>query len=139
MDELFGGLLAGWGMGWVPFRVVQEGVSAYAPRVDVEETDTELRVTVELPGMDEKDVDVSLDRGVLAIRGEKKTEHQEKGKRAHWVERSYGTFQRAIPLPIEAVDQDTINASFKKGVLTVTLPKTADVKRQARKIDVKPQ
>ena len=100
------------------------------------ETDTEFRVEAELPGLEEKDVEVTLADGVLKIRGEKQAEKEEKTRRTHWVERSYGAFQRAIRVP-EGIEEDKVNASFKKGILTVTIPKKPEVQKQTRRIPVK--
>jgi HSP20 family protein len=105
------------------------------PRVDVSETETEIRIAADLPGMDEKDIDVSLTEGVLTIRGETKFEKDEKEENFHRVERSYGTFQRSIPLPAE-VEEDKADAVFSMGVLRVTLPKAKEVRNQ-KKITVK--
>ena len=83
----------------------------------------------ELPGMEEKDVEVTLSEGVLTIRGEKKIDHEEKGKGFHMVERSYGSFSRSLELPA-GIDPETIKATLEKGVLTVSIPKrAADVKK----------
>jgi HSP20 family protein len=108
----------------------------FPPRVDVSETDTEIKVTAELPGMDEKDITVSLDHDALVISGEKKSDIEEKGKSFHRVERSYGSFQRVIPLDAE-VEGDKVGAEFKKGVLTVTLPKPVSTVKAAKKINIK--
>jgi HSP20 family protein len=108
---------------------------AMAPRVDVSETDTELKVEAELPGIDEKDVEVILNDGRLTIKGEKKQEKEEKKKDYHLVERSYGSFARSIALPFEA-DPDQVKASFAKGVLTVTVPKPPEVKAKQKKIPI---
>lgn len=137
MNRLFDDFFLGWGPGELsPFRALEERAGAFAPQMDVTEDDKEICVTVELPGMDEKDIDISISSDVLTIRGEKKSEKEDKGKNYYRMERSYGAFHRAIPLPAE-VDQDKIEASFKKGVLTVTLPKTAEAQREAKKITVK--
>jgi HSP20 family protein len=103
------------------------------PHVEVSETDRELRVEAELPGMDEKDVEVLLDNGVLILRGEKKSETEDKGRRIS--ERYYGRFERQIPLPVE-VQEDKISASFKKGVLTLTLPKSAEATQRVKRIPI---
>lgn len=108
---------------------------AEAPSFEVSETDDEFRVKAELPGMDEKDVDVSIDGDTLTIRGEKKREHEEKRRDYHLAEVSYGEFSRAIELP-EGVDRDKAKAQFKKGVLTLTLPKTEQGKREHKRIAV---
>ena len=103
--------------------------------MNVSETENEIRVTAELPGVTEQDIDVTLDDDVLTIRGEKKFERKdEKKENFHFVERSYGTFQRSLRLPFP-VDPEQVKASFENGVLTVTLPKTAQQER-ARRIQV---
>ena len=103
------------------------------PHVEVSETDRELKVEAELPGMDEKDLEVLLDNGVLTLRGEKKSETEDKNRRVS--ERYYGRFERQIPLPVE-VQEDKVNASFKKGVLTVTLVKSDEAARRIKKIPI---
>jgi HSP20 family protein len=112
------------------------GAMMMVPDIDVSETDGELEITAELPGIDEKDVDVSLDNGRLTIKGEKKAEKEEKQKDYHLMERSYGAFSRSIVLPFE-VDADKVTADFSKGVLKITLPKPAEVKDKTRKIAIK--
>jgi|3_EtaG_2_1085321.scaffolds.fasta_scaffold00011_93 HSP20 family protein len=111
-------------------------LSVTGPRTDVTETDEAVDVSVELPGMDEKDIDVSLSDDVLTIRGEKKAEREEEKKGYYLAERSYGSFYRSIPLP-PGVDSEKAEARFKKGVLTVTLPKTPEAQAKVRKIEVK--
>ena len=109
---------------------------AFSPRIDVTDTEKEIKVHAELPGMDEQDIDVSLSRNSLTIKGEKKEEKEDKGKDYYHMERSYGSFSRIIPLPFE-VDEASIKASFKKGVLTITLPKTTKTVEETKKISVK--
>lgn len=99
--------------------------------MNVSETDKEIRITAELPGVTEQDIDVSLDDDVLTIRGEKKFERKDDKENFHFVERSYGTFQRSLRLPY-AVDSEQVQASFENGVLTVTLPKTGRQERSRR-------
>ncbi|MBD9498495.1 Hsp20/alpha crystallin family protein [Ensifer adhaerens] len=106
------------------------------PRMDVTETESAIEVSVELPGIDQKDVDVSLTNSALTIKGEKKSEQEESKKGYHLLERSYGSFYRSIPLP-SGVDEDKVAAQFKNGVLTVTLPKTEEALSRVRKIEVK--
>ncbi|MCG3206360.1 MAG: Spore protein SP21 [Elusimicrobia bacterium] len=108
----------------------------FMPRTDITEDDKQIRVSVELPGMDEKDVQVSLANDELVIRGEKKTESEDKGKDWYRAERSYGSFHRTFALP-EGIDSAKADASFKKGVLTVTIPKKADAQRDVKKITVR--
>ena len=105
------------------------------PRIDVSETDSELRIEAELPGVEEKDLEIVLSDGRLTIKGEKKQEKEEKKKDYHLVERSYGSFARSVGLPF-AAEPDKIKASFAKGVLTVTVPKPAEVKAKEKKIPI---
>ena len=106
------------------------------PAVDVSETDKTYEITAELPGMDEKNVDVKFANGVLSIKGEKQDEKEEKKKDYYVRERSFGSFERTFQVP-DGVDTDKIEASFKKGVLTVTLPKSAEAQKSEKKIAVK--
>src|SRR5262249_29689997 len=97
-----------------------------------------IEVTAELPGVDEKDLDVTLADGVLTVRGEKKTarDEQDKDKNWHVVERRYGSFSRAIPLPFDP-DPAKVEAKFDKGVLHIHLPKPAEVAKKQQKIEIK--
>lgn len=104
--------------------------------VDVTEGDKAYEITAELPGMDEKNIDVKVVNGGLTIKGEKKDEKEEKKKDYYVSERRYGSFERYFRLP-EGVDADKIEANFKKGVLIVTLPKKAEAQKPAKKIEVK--
>jgi HSP20 family protein len=104
--------------------------------VDIVEKDNAYEVTAELPGMDEKNIEVKLDNGGLTIKGEKQEEKEEKRKGYHLQERRFGSFERYFAVP-EGVDTDKIEASFKKGLLTVTLPKKPEAQKPAKKIDVK--
>ncbi len=106
------------------------------PHTDVVETDKEYRVTAELPGLEEKDVEVLLDRNMLTLKGEKRAEREQRDKNYYLAERSFGSFRRAIPLPAE-IDQDKVEASFENGVLTVRLPKAEQARSQAKRIEVK--
>ncbi len=108
----------------------------FTPRVDVSETDDAVLVKAELPGMEEKDVDVTLDNHQLIMKGEKKEEKEDKVRGVQRVERSYGSFYRSIPIPAD-VDEDKIEANFKRGVLDIKLPKTQADKEKRRKIEVK--
>jgi HSP20 family protein len=104
------------------------------PSVDVSETDKEIEITAELPGLEEKDVQINVADNVLTIRGEKTAEKEQKDKNYRLVERSYGSFERTLELPA-GVDADAIKASLAKGVLKVTVPKP--VPAQAKKVEVK--
>jgi HSP20 family protein len=106
------------------------------PAVDASEDDKGYKLTVELPGMDEKNVDVSVSGDTLVIKGEKHQEKEEKDKNYFLSERSYGSFQRSFRLP-DSVDRENVAAAFAKGVLTVTLPKSADAQKQQKKIEIK--
>lgn len=105
------------------------------PAVDVVEDDKAYRISAELPGMEEKNVDLSVENDVLTIRGEKQEEKEQKEKNYYLSERRYGSFQRSFQLP-DSVDQDKIEASFEKGVLTVTLPKKPGEATQKKKISI---
>lgn len=107
-----------------------------SPRVDVAETENALEVTAELPGLDEKDVEVVLYNDFLTIRGEKKAEKEEKKKDYHLVERTYGSFARSLRLPFQA-DPERIKADFVKGVLKVTVAKPPAVKEKTIKIPLR--
>jgi len=112
------------------------GGANWAPRVDVEETDKEILVKADLPGVDPKDVEISVTDNALVVRGEKKEEHEEKKKHCHRMERFVGSFYREVPLPSGA-DLDKIVANSSKGVITVTIPKKPEV--MAKKITVRHQ
>lgn len=110
--------------------------SVWAPRVDVSETDKAYLVKADLPGVDPKDVEINVRDGILTVRGEKKEQKEEKHKNYHRVERFVGQFFRSIPLPM-GVDEENVQASTTKGVLTVTIPKKPEA--QPKKIAVKAQ
>jgi HSP20 family protein len=118
---------------WWPYGAK---LGATAPAVDLVEKDDEYQITAELPGIDEKNVDVTLSDDVLTIRGEKKEEKEEKKKDYYLSERRYGSFERTFRLP-DSVDRDKIQARFEKGVLAVTLPKTPAAAKKQKKIEVK--
>jgi HSP20 family protein len=106
------------------------------PAVDVTEDDKGYTITAEVPGLEEKDIDVTVSGTMLTLKGEKSFEQEEKDKDRHITERAYGAFQRSFRLP-EDVDRDAITAALAKGVLTITLPKTAQAQQQQKKIEVK--
>jgi len=103
------------------------------PHVELAETDKELRITAELPGLDENDVELTVEDGVLTLRGEKRSEVEDKDR--GYSERSYGRFERRIGLP-KGIDRDKANATFRNGVLTVTLPRTEIANENVRRIPV---
>lgn len=106
------------------------------PAVDISESEKSYEITAELPGMDEKNVEVTLSNGNLVIKGEKREEREEKKKDYYLSERQFGSFERRFPVP-DDVDTDKIEASFKQGVLTVTLPKRPEAQKPEKKISIK--
>ncbi len=138
MNRLFDDFFRGFGGGGgAPAARYGEGAFGVAvPRVDVSETGSEYEVTAELPGMEEKDVEILLDQNMLTLKGEKRAEREQKEKDYHLTERSFGSFRRTIPLPVE-VDRDKVEAGFKNGVLTIRLPKAQQAQAQAKRIQVK--
>ena len=139
MDRLFDDFTGGFRRGplFDPSALRRaESTFAGMPAVDVAETDQAYEITAELPGMEEKNIEVRLANGVLSIKGEKQEEKEEKDKNYYRRERSFGSFERSFQVP-DNVDADKIEASFKNGVLSVTLPKTAEAQKEAKKIDVK--
>ena len=120
-----------------PFHNLGEDVDlSWSPRLDVSETDKALEVVADLPGMEKKDINVSLDGDLLTIKGEKKEVKETKDKHYHTIERRSGSFYRALRLPIE-VQSDKIEANFKDGVLTLTLPKSKEAAKKVAKIEIK--
>jgi HSP20 family protein len=107
----------------------------FAPRTDVSEDEKEIRVTVELPGLDERDVEVLMTDNMLVIKGEKKAEREEKGRDLRYAERCYGAFQRSIPIDAEIMT-DKVEARFSKGLLTVVLPKTEEAQKAFKRIPI---
>ena len=112
-----------------------EAGEGWLPSLDVSETKNDLVVKAEVPGMDAKDIDISLSDGMLTIKGEKRQEKEEKEADYHLVERSYGAFARSIQLPKEVKD-DKISASYKDGILMIALPKSEEAKKKEIKIKV---
>ena len=134
MDRLFDGVFGsmvpfGEAFGWPRLGRVEP-----TPRVDVSETPEAFVIKAELPGMDEKDVELTLNGGVLTLKGEKKAEKEEKDKDYHLIERSFGAFSRSVGLP-EGVKAEDVSAEIAKGVLKVTVKKPAP--KQSRQIDIK--
>ena len=125
-DRFFDGLPASTGAGW----------QALTPAVDIDETDKEMVITAELPGVSDKDVDVSVLGDVLTIKGEKKSEKEQKDGDSTYVERRFGSFARSVRLSFEVKDGQ-VDARFKDGVLTINMPKPTDMQRSVRRIAVK--
>lgn len=109
---------------------------AASPAVDIVEKDASFELTADMPGLDEKDIEVKVASGTLTIRGEKTAEKEDKRKDYYLQERHFGAFERSFRIP-DGVDADKIEAQFKKGVLTVSLPKRAEAQKPAKKIDIK--
>ena len=107
----------------------------FTPRIEVAEDEKSYLVKAELPGMDKNDIEVTLDDNVLTLKGEKKEEKEEKGKKSYYKETRYGSFYRQIPFP-ESIDEEKVNAKFKKGVLSLVIPKKEAKNKKSIKIDV---
>jgi HSP20 family protein len=114
-------------------RALRPLPAEFAPAVDIKETADQIVVKAEVPGMDAKDINISVTGDVLTIKGEKKSEREEKEENYHLVERSYGSFSRSLAMPA-AVNMDKIEAKYDKGVLTITCPKKEEVKPKAIEI-----
>lgn len=127
-DVLRGGSVSSGGQGG------SQGSVLLAPHMDVSETDKEVRIQAELPGVSENDIEVSLNEDVLTIRAEKKQERKEEREGVHFSERAFGTFQRSLRLPFQ-VNPDQVQARFENGVLNVTLPKT-QLQERSRRIQI---
>src|SRR5690349_11782271 len=128
MDRLFDDVFRGFGL-----SSLGNGNGFGWPQVEVVDRDKEVRVTAELPGLEEKDVEIRVEDNVLVLCGEKRTEFDDEER--HYSERSYGRFERQVALPAE-VDDERANATFRNGVLTVTLPKTERARQQAKRIPI---
>lgn len=120
-------------------RLLSEPATArpWAPAVDILETENELVVKADLPGVDLKDVDIRIENGTLSIKGERKFEEKKENGGYHRIERSYGSFARYFSLP-DTVEAEKVNAAYKEGVLTVTLPKKEIAKPRQVKVEVHP-
>ena len=114
----------------------RQGNGIVVPELDVRENSTSITVEAELPGVDEKDVSVTLANGVLTIKGEKKQGKEEKGENFYRTERSYGAFERSLRLP-DTIDEAEVDAKFDKGVLTITAAKKPEAVKAERRIEIK--
>ena len=112
-----------------------EAATTIAPDIDIRENDKEIILEAELPGIDEKDIDILVRDGVLSLRGEKKSERDDKKDNFHLVERSYGSFERSFRLP-DSADEAQIKADFNKGVLRIVVPKRAEAVKSEKKIPI---
>jgi HSP20 family protein len=132
MDQFFNGFFESRGRSGSSNR--EDLFSSFVPNLNVSEDETTVEISVELPGMNEKDIEVSLEKNLLTIKGEKKVKQQERERAYYHMERRFGSFQRSIRLA-DDIKLDNIQAAFKDGVLVITLPKAE--KEQARVIEVK--
>jgi len=119
-----------------PYSPLEAISGDFKPSVDIRESDNEIKVTAELPGMEEKDIEITITKDSLTIKGKKEEETEDKGKDYYHLERTYGSFYRMIPLPVE-IDENKAEATYKKGVLYVKLPKTPGAKSERKKVSVK--
>jgi HSP20 family protein len=129
MDRMFDDFFGGVG------RSLQ-GTQSLTPAMNVDETEKEVVITAELPGVTEKDVEVNVAGDVLTIKGQKKAEHEEKNGDSYYMERRFGSFARSVRLPFEVKDEHA-EAKFSNGVLTVRLPKPTEMQKAVRRIEVK--
>ncbi|MFY9399689.1 MAG: Hsp20/alpha crystallin family protein [Desulfomonilia bacterium] len=134
MNRLFDDFFKGFGLR--PFGEEMEAAGTFYPQVDMTEDENAVYVTAELPGLDEKDIEINLSKDSITLKGEKKEEREEKGKESYYMERSYGSFTRVLPIPVE-INPDKVEATFKKGVLNITMPKVQTEKKEQRKIKIK--
>ena len=135
MDEVFDT----WATS-TPSLLGADGNGHFAPRINVSETGSEICVTAELPGVEEKDIDVTLVGNKLTIKGEKRTERDEEkeegGRHFHRIERMQGSFMRSLVVP-DGIDPSNVDAHFKDGVLTVKVPKPAEAVQKTKKIQIR--
>ncbi|MDP1964456.1 MAG: Hsp20/alpha crystallin family protein [Reyranella sp.] len=137
VDQFFNRMTRSWPFNWPDFATGGDRTLRafeHEPKVEVKENGKSYTVTVELPGLDEKDVKVQVGNDVLTISGEKKVERSD--EKTHYSERTYGSFTRVFTLPLDA-DRNAISARFAKGVLTLGIPKTATPPAQVKQIDIK--
>ena len=121
-----------WSSGGVP---AWQRAATFVPRIDIVESDKDLTVMAELPGMEEDDVEILLEKRLLTIRGEKSVRHEEKGEGRCYTECSAGSFERQIPLGVD-VDEDKVEATFQRGVLNIVLPKSEEARSRSHKIKI---
>ncbi len=135
MERMFERFEQGWPR--LPTLVQRaSGREVMVPELDVHENDKQMTIEMDLPGVDEKDVSVTMANGVLTIKGEKKGGREEKGENYYMAERSYGSFERSLPLP-DTIDESQIDAQFDKGVLKIIAAKKPEAMRGEKKIEIK--
>jgi HSP20 family protein len=133
VDRMFDGFLGGFGRSG---HSSLAGLSAGMPTMDLAESDKEILITAELPGLDDKDFEVTVAGDLLTLKGEKKSEHEQRNGDSYYAERRYGSFSRSVRLPFEVKDE-AVEAKYEKGVLTVRVLKPAELQRPARRIEIK--
>jgi len=134
MNRLFDEFFKGFGLR--PFPEDIESYGEFFPHVNMTEDEKSIRISAELPGLDEKDIEISISRDSITIKGQKKDENEQKEGEGYYMERSFGSFTRVLPIPRE-VNTEKAEATFKKGILTITLPKLEREKEVQKKIQVK--
>jgi len=136
MNQLFEDFFSSSPMTMSPFSEETSLAGDFVPSMDIKESEREITVSAELPGMEAEDIDISITGNTLTITGEKKSEIEEKSERYYRSERSYGSFRRSIPLP-DSVQEEKIEATYQQGVLKVSLPKEPGSEKGTKRIEIK--
>lgn len=134
VDRMFDDFFSGFGRR--PVGAPFGSLSTPTPSMDLTENEKEIVVTAEMPGLDDKDFEVTVSGDLLTLRGEKKAEHEQRNGDSYYMERRFGSFSRSVRLPFEVQDEK-VDARYDKGVLTIRVPKPADMQRPARRIEVR--
>jgi len=134
VDRMFDDFFSGFGRRAIGAPFGSWG--APTPSMDLTENDKEIVVTAEMPGLDQEDFEVTVSGDLLTLKGEKKAEHEHRNGDAYYMERRFGSFSRSVRLPFEVKDEK-VDARYEKGLLTIRLPKPADMQHQARRIEVR--
>jgi len=133
MNHLFDDFFRGFDL--EPIGAGEGRYAGFSPSIDVHESNEAVTIKAEIPGIDEKDVEVLVSDDAVTIKGEKKEEQEDKGKDYYHLERTYGSFHRVIPLP-RGINLEKVEATFKNGLLSVKLPKTEEARTQGKKIPI---
>ncbi|MBN1366202.1 MAG: Hsp20/alpha crystallin family protein [Syntrophaceae bacterium] len=134
MNSLFDNFFRGFDI--APRGFAAGGLGVFSPSIDVKENEKEFTIKAELPGVDEKDIDVTVTNDAVTIKGEKKEEKEDKNKNYYYMERSYGSFCRVIPLEAE-IEAGKAEAKFKNGILDIKIPKNQSAKAKGTKVSIK--
>ena len=134
MNSLFDNFFRGFDL--APRGLAAGAMGIFSPSIDVKENDKEFIIKAELPGVEEKDIDVTVTNDSVTIKGEKKEEKEDKDKNYYYMERSYGSFSRVIPLEAE-IESNKAEASFKNGILDIKIPKNQSAKAKGTKVPIK--